>query len=125
MVISGDFRNCRAVADWILARQVAKGDRVAVAVVASGATRADGSRRFAVEDFLASGAIVDALSTLGIDYCSPEAAAACAAFTGLRSAVAHVLTASESGAEVEASERTSLRVLGTMNCSTEVRELTE
>jgi hypothetical protein len=43
---------------------------------------------------------VDALAAVGIDYSSPEAAAACAAFTGLRGAVAHLLTASVSGQEL-------------------------
>jgi hypothetical protein len=46
-----------------------------------------------------AGAVVDALAVAGIDYSSPEAAAACAAFTGLRGAVAHLLTASVSGQE--------------------------
>jgi hypothetical protein len=48
---------------------------------------------------------VDALAGLGIDYCSPEAAAASAAFTGLRGAVAHLLTASVSGQEQVAAGR--------------------
>ena len=56
--------------------------------------------RFAVEDQLGAGAIVDALGALGIDHTSPEAAAACEAFRGLRGAVRHLLTASGSGQEL-------------------------
>ncbi len=56
--------------------------------------------RFAVEDQLGAGAIVDALAALGIDHSSPEAAAACEAFRGLRGAARHLLTASGSGQEL-------------------------
>jgi len=48
---------------------------------------------------LAAGAVVDALADLGIDDTSPEAAVACAAYTGLRRAVVHLTTASVSGRE--------------------------
>ena len=40
---------------------------------------------------------IDALADVGIDYCSPEAAAASAAFTGLRSATGHLIGSSGSG----------------------------
>lgn len=53
---------------------------------------------FAVEDLLAAGAVVDALTEVGIDHTSPEAAAACAAYTGLRRAVRHLVSASEGAA---------------------------
>ncbi|GAA3731428.1 hypothetical protein GCM10022239_05020 [Leifsonia bigeumensis] len=99
-VVAGDLRNRTAVAEWVLARQAEKGDRFAVAVIAAGETREDGSIRFSVEDQLGAGAIIDALATVGIDYCSPEAAAACAAFTGLRGAVGHLVSASASGKEL-------------------------
>ena len=62
----------------------------------------DGSVRFAVEDLLAAGSIIDALATAGIDFVSPEGAAACAAFTGLHRAIAHLATASSSGNELTA-----------------------
>lgn len=99
-VIAGGFGNRTAVAEWVLARQAEKGDRFAVAIIASGAQHASGGLRFTVEDLLAAGAVVDALAAVGIDYCSPEAAAACAAFTGLRGAVAHLVSASASGREL-------------------------
>ena len=99
-VIEGSLRNRSAVARWVLARQSEKGDRLAVAVIAEGSVRPDGSIRFAVEDLLGAGAIIDALAAVGIDYCSPEAAVACAAFTGLRSAIGHLVSASASGREL-------------------------
>ena len=96
-VVGGSIQNSIAVAQWVLEKQAERGDRFTVAVVAAGEQRADGSARFAVEDFLAAGSVIDALAEVGIDYCSPEAAAACAAYTGLRRAAAHLISASESG----------------------------
>ena len=96
-VVRGSLRNRRAVAEWVLAQQGDKGERFMVAIVAAGERWDDESPRFAVEDLLAAGAIIDALADLGIDYCSPEAAAASAAFTGLRNATGHLIGASASG----------------------------
>ncbi len=125
-IIAGDLRNRTAIAQWVLARQVEKGGRVVVAVVAAGAARNDGTVRFAVEDLLAAGAVIDALATLGIDYCSPEAAAACAAFTGLRSAVAHLLTASVGGVEAASTgSPPDLQALADIDSSHEVLALQE
>ena len=95
--LAAGLTDAEAVARWILDEQVRLGRRTMVALVAAGDTTATGGPRFAVEDLLAAGAVVDALAALGIDYASPEAAVACAAFTGLRGAVAHLLTASVSG----------------------------
>ncbi|MFF2487849.1 hypothetical protein ACFVSU_15700 [Microbacterium sp. NPDC058062] len=80
-----------------------RGARTSIAVIAAGelAGRDPGAPlRFAVEDQLGAGAIVDALGGLGVDHTSPEAAAACEAFRGLRGAVRHLLTASGSGQEL-------------------------
>jgi 2-phosphosulfolactate phosphatase len=99
-IITGSIGSRVAVAQWILDRQVELGDRVFVAVVAAGT--ADG--RFCVEDLVAAGAIIDALAEVGLDYTSPEAAAAAGAFVGLRNAGSHVLTASVSGQEILESE---------------------
>ncbi len=106
-VVAG-LRNRRAVADWVLAQQGDKGDRFMVAVVAAGEAWPDGSVRFAVEDLLAAGALIDALADLGIDYCSPEAAAASAAFTGLRNATGHLIGASASGRTLSAAGERAL-----------------
>lgn len=92
-VIAATQGSAAAAAQWILDRQAEIGDRAVVAVVAAGTD--DG--RFAVEDFLAAGAVIDALSSLGIDSTSPEAAAASAAFEGLRNATLHLLSASVTG----------------------------
>jgi 2-phosphosulfolactate phosphatase len=96
-VVVAGLRNRRAVAEWVLGRQGDKGERFMVAIVAAGEQWPGGALRFAVEDQLAAGAIIDALADLGIDYCSPEAASAAAAFTGLRNATGHLIGASSSG----------------------------
>lgn len=98
--VAGSLRNRRAVAAWALAQQGDKGERFTIAVVAAGEIRATGGIRFAVEDLLGAGAVIDALADVGIDYCSPEAAAASAAFTGLTNATGHLIGASESGREL-------------------------
>ena len=87
-------------ARWCLAEQEKLGGRFRIAVVAAGATQADGSLRFAVEDLLAAGAVIDAIAELGIDHQSPEAAVAAAAYTGLRTATRHLVSASVSAREL-------------------------
>lgn len=87
------------VAAFALRRQAELGGRCVIAVVAAGAVRADGSLRFAVEDLLAAGAIVEALATAGLDHQSPEAAAAASAYSGLKNATRHLISASASSRE--------------------------
>ncbi|GAA5202278.1 2-phosphosulfolactate phosphatase [Microbacterium jejuense] len=102
-VLLGCLRNARAVAETVLDVQRRRGDRTAVSVIAGGELTgrdAGASLRFAVEDQLGAGAIVDALGVLGIDHTSPDAAAAAEAFRGLRGALRHLLTASGSGQEL-------------------------
>ncbi|PPG87287.1 hypothetical protein C5C00_03980 [Rathayibacter rathayi] len=94
-----------AVARWILERQHENGGRTSVNVIAVGDIDASGVTRFAIEDQLAAGAVVDALIGLGIDHVSPEAAVVCASYEGLRRACAHLLTASESGRQLVADGR--------------------
>jgi 2-phosphosulfolactate phosphatase len=96
-VLTGGVAAAPAIARWILDRQVELGGRAVVAVVAAGI---DG--RFAVEDLVVAGAVIDALGDVGIDFTSPEAAAAVGAYTGLRNAVGHVLSASVSGQQAGA-----------------------
>jgi 2-phosphosulfolactate phosphatase len=125
-IVEGSLRNSSAVARWALERQADKGDRFTVAIVALGETRASGSTRFALEDLLGAGAIIDALATLGIDYCSPEAAAAAAAFTGLRNATGHLIGASTNGRAATASgNRAAVDVAIAVNSSDEVPVLRE
>ena len=125
-IVAGSLRNCAAVARWTLDRQAGKGDRFTVAIVARGETRFSGATRFALEDLLGAGAIIDALAAVGIDYCSPEAAAAAAAFTGLRNATGHLIGASTSGRALTASgDRAAVDLAIAVNSSDEVRVLRE
>jgi hypothetical protein len=101
-IITGSVGSRDAIAAWVLERQVELGDRAVVAVVAAGGP--DG--RFAVEDLLAAGAVIDALAEVGIDYISPEAAAAVGAYAGLRNATGHVLSACVTGQELIAAAGT-------------------
>lgn len=77
-------------AAWILALQEARQVRTSVAIVAAGAPR-DHGLRFAAEDLLAAGALLDELETRGIDAMSPEAAVADAAYRTLRVGVRSML----------------------------------
>lgn len=97
VLLTTGLPNAAAVAQWIVDYQVRRGDRISIAIVAAGSDR-DGAVRFAVEDFLAAGAVIDALSALGLDATSPEAAAAEAAYRGLARATSHLLTASTTAA---------------------------
>jgi 2-phosphosulfolactate phosphatase len=126
VIVEGSLRNCAAVARWALERQSGKGDRFAVAVVAAGEPRDGGETRFALEDLLGAGAIIDALASVGIDYCSPEAAGAAAAFTGLRNATRHLIGASTSGRAVALKDgRGPIDFAIDMNSSDEVPILRE
>ncbi len=103
VVMLGCLRNAGAVAEAALAEQQRRGDRTSIAVIAAGeltGREAGAPLRFAVEDQLGAGAVVAALGDLGIDHTSPEAAAACEAFRGLRGALRHLLTACGSGQEL-------------------------
>lgn len=101
LVLLGGLRNASAVAAAILAEQERRGARTSIAVIAAGElTGTDGPLRFAVEDQLGAGAIIDALGALGIDHTSPDAAVAAESYRALRRAVKHLLTASGSGREL-------------------------
>jgi 2-phosphosulfolactate phosphatase len=125
-VIHATFRNRKAVADWVVKQQEEKGDRFSVAVIGVGEVRADGSLRPAVEDLLAAGAVIDALSDAGIDHCSPEAGAASAAFVGMKRTLKHVLSGSESGQALHGASQTRLvHEAAVLDDSAEVPEITE
>jgi hypothetical protein len=91
-LISTDLPTSRAAAHWVLDYQTDVQRRLAIAVITA-------SDQFSVEDFLCAGSVIDALSELGLDATSPEAAASESAFRGLRNAVAHLFTASVAGRE--------------------------
>lgn len=101
VVFAGTFGNATAVARAVKAEQERRQDRTSVAIIAAGERTPEGDVRFAVEDLLAAGAIVDALVPLGIDHSSPEAVAAGEAFAALRRGVKHLVTGSGSGRELE------------------------
>lgn len=120
-IIPAGLNNRTAVAEWVLARQAEKGARFSVAVIAAGERRSDGTLRFAVEDSFVAGAVIDALSILGIDHCSPEAAAASAGFVGLKQAIRHLVSASETGLALAAAGRhDEIRAASQLDSSIEV-----
>ena len=98
--VAGVLERAEELGRWALERQKQLGGRFRIAVVAAGAERPDGSLRFAVEDLLAAGAIIEAIAEVGIDHQSPEAAAAASAYRGLRSATGHLISASVSSREL-------------------------
>lgn len=103
VVLIGSLRNASAIADAIVDLQNQRGARTSVAVIAAGELTSrdlDAHVRFAVEDQLGAGAIIDALSTRGLDHTSPEAAVAGEAYRALAGAVRHLLGASGSGREL-------------------------
>ena len=117
-MLAGSTGSAAAIAQWVLDLQAQLGDRAVVSVVAAGTD--DGG--FAVEDFLAAGAVIDALATVGIDFNSPEAASACAAYEGLRNATQHLTSASETGQRVGPEALASAKAL---NSESAVRVLRE
>jgi hypothetical protein len=98
-----------AVAAWLVALQQRLARRITIAVVGAGEYRAGGELRFAVEDLLAAGAVIDRLGALGLDATSPEAAAAQAAYQQLSRAAGHLLAASVT-ASTTVAEVSSFRV---------------
>ncbi|KRE20995.1 2-phosphosulfolactate phosphatase [Agromyces sp. Soil535] len=122
VVLAASLRNRTAVARRVRALQEERGERMMVAIVAAGEDTG-GGLRFAIEDQLGAGAVVDALIALGIDHTSPEAAVACAAFEGLRHAATHLIGASGSAVElVGAGRRPEVRSATGVDASEEVPE---
>ena len=125
-VVAANLRNFSAVARWVLDYQQRIGKRAVVAVIAAGERRGDDTLRPAVEDQLAAGAVVGALSALGIDACSPEAAVASAGFDSLRRAVGHLLTASVSARELaEVDQLNDVKIAAQLDVSQVVPVMTD
>ncbi len=102
-VLAGCLRNASATAQ--LARQLADGGSIAVIAAGERWHGATGPLRPAVEDLLGAGAILAALdpsASLSAPHCSPEAAAAQAAFVALRQRLHDTLLESSSGRELVA-----------------------
>jgi 2-phosphosulfolactate phosphatase len=87
-IVIGCLRNAAAVASWAADRPAA--------VIAAGEKWADGSLRFAIEDWLGAGAIISRLAGSR----SHDAEAAAAAFMSMRGKLREVLAASRSGIEL-------------------------
>lgn len=96
-VLVGGIRNASAVARAVHAVQEQRRSRTSVALIATGERDASNDVRFAVEDHLGAGAIIAALTDLGIDHTAPDAAVAAEGFRALRRALGHLLSASGSG----------------------------
>ncbi|WP_350353068.1 2-phosphosulfolactate phosphatase [Microbacterium sp. A8/3-1] len=100
-VLVGGIRNASAVARAVQTVQERRQARTSVAVIAAGEWDEVGRPRFAVEDHLGAGAIIAALTDLGIDHTAPDAAVAAEGFRALRRALRHLLSASGSARELE------------------------
>ena len=98
-ILAGAFRNATATARR--ARELAAGGPVGI--VAAGERGAEGRLRHAVEDLLGAGAVLAALDPSGASSppcCSPDAAAARAAFVAARPLLIDHLLGSTSGREL-------------------------
>ncbi len=124
-VLVGSIRNASAVAKAVLAIQDRRRQRTSVSVIAAGERTAEGGFRFAVEDQLGAGSIIAALSDLGIDHTSPDAAVAGESARGLRRALRHLLTASGSGRELAAGVAASARIEAAGSLPTTVADAAE
>lgn len=100
IVLVGGIRNASAVAAAITTLQERRQARTSVAVVAAGEVDDSGALRFAVEDHLGAGAVIDALTSRGIDHTAPDAAVAAEGFRALRRALRHMISASGSAREI-------------------------
>lgn len=110
IVLVGGIRNASAVARAVQTVQERRQARTSVAVIAAGEADAEGVVRVAVEDQLGAGAVIAALTDLGIDHTSPEAAVAAEGFRALRGALRHMLSASGSGRELEVGVASTARM---------------
>jgi 2-phosphosulfolactate phosphatase len=100
-VLAGSLRNASATAR----RAAELADGAPIAVVASGERDCDGRLRIAVEDLLGAGAVLAALDPAGAvsaPRCSPDAAAARAAFVAARPLVVEHLVDCSSGRQLVA-----------------------
>lgn len=89
IVLGAGIADAFAVADWVTQHQLDVQRRLNVVVVcADEATHS-------VADELAAGAIIERLAHNGLDAMSPEAAVANAAYSQLKHATSHLISASE------------------------------
>lgn len=93
-VLTTTFAEAFAVADWVTQHQLNRQQRLSVLVVCAD------EKTHSIADQLAAGAVIDRLAHNGLDAMSPEAAVANAAYTQLRRATTHLITASEAAKAV-------------------------
>lgn len=91
-VFVGTLRNASATARAVYDEHIERGGRTAINLVLAGD---DGA--FAVEDYLAAGAIADGLSARGLDHSAPDIAVATEGFRPLTRALKHLVSASAAG----------------------------
>ncbi|MGO3147829.1 MAG: 2-phosphosulfolactate phosphatase [Leucobacter sp.] len=99
-VFIGSLRNATATAKAVYDEQIARLGRTSINLVLAGDNGV-----FAVEDYLAAGAIGGALSALGLDHSAPDVAVATEGFRPLSRALKHLLSASASGIALKAAGR--------------------
>lgn len=109
-VLIGGIRNASAVARAVQTVQERRQARTSVAIIAAGELDDAGELRFAVEDQLGAGAIIAALTDLGIDHTAPDAAVAAEGFRALRRALRHLLSASGSARQIESGAPSTARM---------------
>lgn len=116
MVLLASLRNAEATAAAIRDEQIARDQRLAINLILVG----DGGQ-FAVEDFLAAGAVGDALSQLGIDHTVPDLAVATEGFRPLTRALKHLLSASGAGIALsQEGRRDEVKAAAELNADAEV-----
>ena len=116
LVLTGCFRNCRAVAKYATARGGT------VAVIAAGERWPDGTLRPAAEDLAAAGAIIAGLP----GTMSPESAAAAAVWNFAKGGIGSFLASCASGRElVERGFEEDVTIAGEVDVSSTVPVLHE
>ncbi len=120
-VFVGSLRTATATARAVYEEQIARGGRTAINLVLAG----DELGGFAVEDYLAAGAIGDALSALGIDHSAPDIAVATEGFRPLTRALKHLVSASAAGlALAQAGRRDEVKAAAELDAETEATRFT-
>lgn len=96
------LRNRLAVANWIVSEQTRRNARTAVLVVVA---PPETTSELPVAHLAVAGALIEALSDAGLDHTSPEAAAALAAWLGIKPARKHLLGATTAARMLAAAGR--------------------
>lgn len=118
-VFIASLRNATATANAVYEEQLARGSRIAINFVLAGENGG-----FAVEDYLAAGAVADALSVLGLDHSAPEVAVAIEGFRPLTRAVKHLFSASTAGLELtEAGRRDEVKAAAQLDADSHATRL--